>query len=361
MRTTDGSGLALTRAAQRNLRQAACSVGLDPSYWYPVELDSSLRREQVIGIKFQNTSVAVFRDRDGDVHAIEDRCAHRGVKLSHGFVEDCNIRCVYHGWTYSPDGKLCHIEHELFGKSFPSVRLRTFPVQVRYGLIWVFFGDRVLSNIRHVPDIPELESQRPWVCIRRMQVWKAHPTMIVNNFIDSTHVDTLHNRSFWTRALKIGAITGCVANSDRVLVTQKVEMDTTGLLRHAGPVLKTNIEHACYEYPYLWARVGEAYQLWTLMLPIDNQTTKVFQLSLCDRVRIPFTPWLAPHRLQRFITPFCARFLVDPLLDADAASAEMEQEGYEAGPGLAPVDPHPATNLCYQLTLRKWREHIAED
>lgn len=317
MRTLDGSGLAATRAVNRNLRQAACSVGLAPSYWYPVEFDSALRREKVIGIKFQNASVALFRDRDGEVHAIEDRCAHRGVKLSHGFVEDCNVRCVYHGWTYSPDGKLCDIQHELFGKPFPSVRLRTFPVQIRYGLIWVFFGDIVLSKHRHVPEIPELEIERPWVCIRRAQVWKAHPTTIVNNFIDSTHVDTLE----------------CKANSDRILV-------------------KTNTEDACYEYPYLWATVGGAHKLWTFMLPLDNHTTKVFQLSLCDRVRIPLTPWLAPHWLQRFIAPFCTRFLVDPHLDADAESTEMEQEA---------VDLHPATQLCYQMTIRKWEEHIGED
>ena len=111
-------------------------------------------------------------------------CAHRGVKLSRGFVEGCNLRCVYHGWTYAPDGKLCKIDHELFGKTFPSVKLRTFPVEVRYGLIWVFFGDPKLSKQRHVPQIPELETKQPWICISRACVWKAHPTMIVNNFIE---------------------------------------------------------------------------------------------------------------------------------------------------------------------------------
>jgi hypothetical protein len=66
----DGPGLAAVHTADRNLRQAACSVGLDPSYWYPVEFDSALRREQVTGVRFQDTSVALFRNRDGEVHAI---------------------------------------------------------------------------------------------------------------------------------------------------------------------------------------------------------------------------------------------------------------------------------------------------
>jgi phenylpropionate dioxygenase-like ring-hydroxylating dioxygenase large terminal subunit len=237
MRSIDGSGLAAVHTADRNLRQAACSVGLDPSYWYPVEFDSALRREQITGVRFQDTSVALFRNRDGEVHAIEDRCAHRGVKLSQGFVEGCNLRCVYHGWTYAPDGKLCKIEHELFGKNFPSVKLRTFPVQVRYGLIWVFFGDPKLSKQRHVPEIPALESKQPWICIPKARVWKAHPAMIVNNFIDSTHVATLHNRNFWTRSLKVGAVSQCKVNSDHVFVRQEVEIDKNGFasVRRASP------------------------------------------------------------------------------------------------------------------------------
>jgi nitrite reductase/ring-hydroxylating ferredoxin subunit len=357
----NSSGSALMHTTARNSRQAACSVGLDPSYWYPVEFDSALRREQVTAVRFQGGSVALFRDCNGDLHAIEDRCAHRGVKLSRGFVEGCNLRCVYHGWTYTPDGELCKIEHELFGKRFPSVKLKTFPVQVRYGLIWVFFGDPKLSKQRHVPAIPELESAEPWVCIPRVCVWKAHPTMIVNNFIDSTHVATLHNRNFWTRSLKIGGITQCNVDSERVLVRQEVEIDKTGLLEHAGPVLKTNIEDACYDYPYLWATVGEAFALWTLMLPLDGDTTKVFLLSLSNRVRIPFTPWLAPRWLQQFVVPLCARFLVAPLLDADGWSAELEQDGHGEHPSAPTIDPHPAILPCYQLTVRKWQEHLARD
>ncbi len=363
MRTTEGPGLdsSSALAPRRNLRQAACAAGLDPSYWYPVEFDSALGREKVIGIRFQNTSVALYRDRHGNVRAIEDRCAHRLVKLSHGFVEGCNIRCVYHGWTYAPDGTLCNIEHESFGKPFPSVKLRTFPVQIRYELIWVFFGDPSLLKQRHLPDISELEAKRPWFCMPQVMVWKASPTMIVNNFMDSTHVSTLHNRQFWTRSLKIGAVTECHADSDRVFVRQNVEMDFGGLLRYTGPTLKTNKQDTCYEYPYLWATVGGAYKLWTLMLPLDERTTKVFLLSLCDGVKIPFTPWLAPRWTRRFLVPLALRYLVGPLLDADGWSAEIEQEGYEEHPGVSPVDPHPAPTLCYQLTIRKWEEHLAKD
>jgi salicylate 5-hydroxylase large subunit len=52
-------------------------------------------------------SVVVTRDRHGQIHALENRCAHRGVQLCHEpFGSATMLRCPYHQWTYRPDGTL---------------------------------------------------------------------------------------------------------------------------------------------------------------------------------------------------------------------------------------------------------------
>ena len=51
--------------------------------------------------------VVVTRDRDGAIHAFENRCAHRGSLLclkERGEARE--IVCVYHNWTYDLAGKL---------------------------------------------------------------------------------------------------------------------------------------------------------------------------------------------------------------------------------------------------------------
>ncbi len=51
--------------------------------------------------------VVVTRDRDGVIHAFENRCAHRGSLLclkERGEARE--IVCVYHNWTYDLSGKL---------------------------------------------------------------------------------------------------------------------------------------------------------------------------------------------------------------------------------------------------------------
>ena len=51
--------------------------------------------------------VVVTRDREGDLHAFENRCAHRGSLLvlsEKGEARD--ITCVYHNWCYDLAGNL---------------------------------------------------------------------------------------------------------------------------------------------------------------------------------------------------------------------------------------------------------------
>lgn len=37
---------------------------------------------------------------NGRVHAIDDRCPHRGSSLADGVVEDGYVSCLEHGWEY---------------------------------------------------------------------------------------------------------------------------------------------------------------------------------------------------------------------------------------------------------------------
>jgi nitrite reductase (NADH) small subunit len=64
------------------------------------------------------------------VLAVEDRCPHRGARLSAGLVyEGCKIACRDHGWTIDlPSGRVEPPE---------SGRVRVFAAEVRDGLVLV--------------------------------------------------------------------------------------------------------------------------------------------------------------------------------------------------------------------------------
>ena len=39
---------------------------------------------------------------DGQIHAIENTCLHRGGPLGAGVIEDCKVICPWHGWAWDP-------------------------------------------------------------------------------------------------------------------------------------------------------------------------------------------------------------------------------------------------------------------
>ena len=73
-------------------------VGINPNYWYPVAWADQLQCGEIIPVVIWQKAIAVYRDSQGLVHALEDACPHKGVALHTGEVQGCNLICPHHGW-----------------------------------------------------------------------------------------------------------------------------------------------------------------------------------------------------------------------------------------------------------------------
>ena len=72
---------------------------------------------------------------DGDVHAVEDACRHRGTALSGGLLRDGVVTCPAHLWQYDVrTGR----RHDTAGEPLP-----TYPVEVVDGKVQVTVPDEV--------------------------------------------------------------------------------------------------------------------------------------------------------------------------------------------------------------------------
>ena len=111
--------------------------------WYPALFSAEVADNEVKGVTIASHDIALRRVK-GRVHAIQDRCAHRGVKLSlrPTCLTDETITCWYHGFTYGlADGTLKTIVASPDDPLIGRVRIRTYPVEERAGIIFVFVGD----------------------------------------------------------------------------------------------------------------------------------------------------------------------------------------------------------------------------
>jgi phenylpropionate dioxygenase-like ring-hydroxylating dioxygenase large terminal subunit len=73
------------------------------NHWYLVCRSSDVGQKPTRLTRL-NRPIALWRDKDGKVHAIEDFCPHRGARLSMGHVVDMGLACRYHGVTVDGEG-----------------------------------------------------------------------------------------------------------------------------------------------------------------------------------------------------------------------------------------------------------------
>jgi phenylpropionate dioxygenase-like ring-hydroxylating dioxygenase large terminal subunit len=345
-------------AEAHNRRQKARAAGLHPDYWYAVEYDRALKRGQTLDVEFWNRSIALFRDENNIVHAIENRCAHRQVKLSLGEVKGCHLVCAYHGWTYDGEGRVIEIPHDLFGRSTPHFKVQSYPVRVRYGLIWIFPGNRALAEQKSLPEIPELEGKRRWACVPIDFTWNAHHSIIIDNVSDFTHAH-LH-RSY--RPFTDAKLTSYDASGDKVSLSYDTKVGQgriSGLFVDRQRV-RTDHMDLCFDYPYQRSNTDDRIKHWCFFLPRNLRCTRVFFLFYFEALKIPFLPIQIPQQCMTLVLKIANRVLIRPLLSQDGSAVEAEQTGYEKHWDAPLAELNPVIGLFQQLIVRRWQEYLDE-
>lgn len=157
------------------------------------------------------TPVVVTRDQDGKLHAMVNRCAHKGALVCLKQKDNVeSLTCVYHAWNYGLDGKLKAVafRNGLKGKGgmpedFDATRHRLQPLRVATfcGLVFGTFSEDTepLEQFLGAPMSKFLDRNLG----RPLKILGVHSQMIHNNWKlyaenvrDSYHATLLH--TFYT-------------------------------------------------------------------------------------------------------------------------------------------------------------------
>ncbi len=343
-----------------NLRQKVRASGMDPDYWYAVEEVRRIKPGTVVEVIFWKQSIALYRAEDGSFYALENRCAHRQLKLSLGNVQGCRLVCAYHGWEYDQTGRRADIPQTKSGGNKglkPSIK--SYPVKVRYGLVWLFPGKAERSEQREIPDIPELEGPNRWACVPLTFTWSAHHSMIIDNVSDFTHA-YLHRKY---RPFQDAVLTHYETDGDNVHLAYDTKVGRgriSGLFVEHDKI-DTNSMTLCFQYPYQWSNTDEWIKHWLFVLPIDERTTRVFFLFYFKSLKIPLLPIRIPRFAMSAVMKISNRMMIAPLLTQDKVAVEAEQLGYETHWDAPPIEFNPVVREFQNLTVRKWEEYLARE
>ncbi len=110
----------------------------DPrTVWHPIASSSDLPLRHVCQAQLLGREFAVWRADDGHVNVWENRCLHRGVRLSIGTSDGRELKCRYHGWRYANRTAGCtYIPAHPVDAPARTICNNTYPAQEIHGLIW---------------------------------------------------------------------------------------------------------------------------------------------------------------------------------------------------------------------------------
>ncbi|MEQ1900001.1 MAG: Rieske 2Fe-2S domain-containing protein [Devosia sp.] len=109
--------------------------------WIPIALSRDVPEGTTRGVIVEGREYVVWRGASGSAQVWEDRCPHRGMRLSFGFVRGNSLNCLYHGWQYDAESRCRHIPAHPDLVVPSSIRANVYKSVENGGMIWLGASD----------------------------------------------------------------------------------------------------------------------------------------------------------------------------------------------------------------------------
>ena len=160
------------------------------AYWQPAGLVSEMPEERPVkAVRLLGEDLVLFKRGERDWGLVSRFCAHRGVDLSYGRLEDGGLRCLYHGWLYGKDGRCLEQPAEPpHSRFFEKVRIASYPCEERNGIVFAYMGG---GDPPPFPDYDCFLAPEEYTFAFK-GLWECNWLQGVEGGIDPSHVSFLH-------------------------------------------------------------------------------------------------------------------------------------------------------------------------
>ncbi|MBW4668123.1 MAG: aromatic ring-hydroxylating dioxygenase subunit alpha [Cyanomargarita calcarea GSE-NOS-MK-12-04C] len=317
------------------------SLGINPNHWYVVARSINVSNKPVT-VTLWKQAIALYRDSMGIVHALEDRCPHRRVKLSHGQVIGDELECAYHGWRFNSFGECAAVPYLAENQKLPNCKIRHYPVKEQDGFIWLFPGDVEMLHITSpLQPMGLLEWENlNYIASVAIINCNAHYSYLIENLMDMYHGHLHQDYQAWASAelQDIHEDDNCVDVHYTAQSYYKIDKiwSISQLFFPALRRLHPEPLDVSYIYPHWASKLGQDFKIYCLLCPVNETETKAYLVhftSLNSFWRLHKLPLL----FRKFVKDSLfgsAKKLLDALVRQDVLMIEEEQQAYLQNPEI---------------------------
>ncbi len=258
-------------------------------HWIPACMIEEVAEPDCTPLKVRllGEDMVVFRDSNGRLGVLDEKCPHRRASLVFGRNEDCGLRCLYHGWKFDVDGNAVDMSSEpVDAKLRGTMKTRAYPVQEAGGFVWVWMGD---------PEAPAPFDTPTWAptAETRISIVKMHGAcnwaQVLEGSIDSAHSSSLHSSNMPTATDVSGSTATDTAwlrpSADKA---PRIEVQRTSFGFRYAAIRKPIVDAHAQDYVRMTLFVApftvhippnDQYRLSQLLIPIDDENTMFYWIA----------------------------------------------------------------------------------
>jgi phenylpropionate dioxygenase-like ring-hydroxylating dioxygenase large terminal subunit len=245
--------------------------------WYAIFESNEVRKGKPVAVTRMGEKLVAWRDSQGKVSVMHDRCPHRGVALSAGEVRGDCIFCPFHGFEFDASGRCTVIPAN--GRSAPvpkALRVETYLAHEMHGLIFIYWGQPE-GEVAPPRWFLDLDDSFSYGSMR--DPWRAHYSRVIENQLDVPHVPFIHHNTIGRGGRTV--IDGPWVewqDPDRFFVYTSLRLDdgtparrSTEMERPAKPF------HLEFIYPNLWQNwISDQVRVVVAFAPVDDENTMMY-------------------------------------------------------------------------------------
>jgi phenylpropionate dioxygenase-like ring-hydroxylating dioxygenase large terminal subunit len=267
-----------------------------PKQWYAVLSSKEVKKHRLYGVTRFGEKLVFFRQKDGTIACLADKCCHRGASLGTGKLVNDHVQCPFHGFEYDQTGKVVVIPAN--GKKTPvpeNFKVKSYLAKEAYGFIFVFYGKKEDAP-EEIPFFEDLLT-KGFSYGEHKEVWAVHYTRAIENQLDVVHLPFVHRTTIGRGGKSV--VNGPLVTWDKNRMTYYVDdvADEGQKPLKASEVPNFEKKYSLQmQMPNLWQnRIAPKIRVMAAFAPIDDEHTMIYIRFYQKILRTPFLKWFMNH------------------------------------------------------------------
>ena len=262
-----------------------------PNQWYAILESNEVKKGKIIGVTRMGEQLVAWRDSQGKVAVMIDKCPHRGVAFSVGNLTGDCIQCPFHGFEYDTSGACTLVPANGKNAEPPkALHAKSYPTREEHDFVYIWWGEPQ-AELPPVPWFESIGSDLVYTTLK--DHWANHYSRAIENQLDVVHLPFIHHNTIGRGNKTL--VNGPVAKEESDwpgdhLINLWVynEVDSGQKPKKTSEIPEPD------RRPFLQFRFGNLWQNWIAenlriviaFAPIDNENTLMYVRYYHD-MRVP--------------------------------------------------------------------------